>query len=214
MTFIPKKGFFLNKGSYTVVKDGIDCVISKDYFYKTESYYEIILKEINGEDKVFPNSKDVLDAYVVPIALKRAEISGIPTCNFEISYGYVPFPSIVYSLNYFSDPSIYYVVKNCDESKKASKHVTNCGKYPLCYQNISEDSSIVDFSVIFGQTDVENEQLKYIAGKIYEIFKIPLLKVLCVNKDGKMLLSSISPLNTSKLTKKEKELIEKTLLVD
>lgn len=214
MTFIPKKGFFLNKGSCTVVKDGIDCVISKDYFYKTESYYEIILKEVNGEQQVFPSSKDVLDAYVVPIALKRAELAGIPVCTWEISYGYVPAPAVVYSLNYFSDPSIHFVVKNCGEAKKVSKHVTNCGKYPLCYQPISEDSEVIGFSVIFGQTDVENEQLKFIASKVYEVFKIPVLKVLCVNKDGKMLLSAISPLNTSELTKKEKELIENTLLVD
>ncbi|MBM7408342.1 hypothetical protein HNP85_000014 [Methanococcus maripaludis] len=204
----------MNKMSHTTIKDGIDCVISKDYFYKTESYYKLISKEISGKNKVFPSSNDVLDAYIVPVALKRAELAGIPILQWEISSGDVPNPSIVYSVNYFSDPSTYYIVKNREESRKISKHVTNCGKYPLCYQKVPENFEMVNFSIFFGEVCTENENIKQIACKIYKTFKIPLINALFVIIDDKIYLSSLSPVNVSKLSKEEKSMIEKTLLVD
>ncbi|WP_048060458.1 RimK-like ATPgrasp N-terminal domain-containing protein [Methanococcus maripaludis] len=200
--------------SHTTIKDGIDCLISKDYFYKTESYYELILKEISGKNKVFPSSNDVLDAYIVPVTLKRAELSGIPIMEWEISSGDVPNPAIVYSVNYFSDPSTYYIVKNREESKRISKHVTNCGKYPLCYQKVPENFEMGNFSILFGQACTENEHIKQLANKIYQTFKIPLINALFVFIDDKIFLSSLSPVNVSKLSKEEKIMIEKTLLVD
>ena len=81
--------------SHNTIKDGIDCVISKDYFYKTESYYELILKEISGKNKVFPSSNDVLDAYritsynVCYTKLLRVitEVKGITRFSYCVEYG-------------------------------------------------------------------------------------------------------------------------------
>ncbi|WP_459201985.1 RimK-like ATPgrasp N-terminal domain-containing protein [Methanococcus sp. CF] len=200
--------------SHTTIKDGIDCVISKDYFYKTESYYELIVREMSDEHKVFPSSSDVLDAYIVPVALKRAELAGIPILEWDIASGYAPTPSIVYSVNYFSDPSMYYIAKNREESRKISKHVTNCGKYPFCYQKVPENFEMVNFSIFFGEVCTENQVIKQLANKIYQTFKIPLINALFVIIDEKIFLSSLSPVKVSKLSKDEKIMIEKTLLVD
>ncbi|MFA5332860.1 MAG: hypothetical protein WC342_10845, partial [Methanoregula sp.] len=50
---------------YTVHNKGSDHIVSENYSYKTETYYTILKRELDG-DRVLPTSRDVLDAYVVP----------------------------------------------------------------------------------------------------------------------------------------------------
>lgn len=123
---------------FTLSRDGIVHVVSENYYYKAEPYYTILNYENRGIE-VRPLSRAVLDAYVVPICLERAERAGIRVCEWGISQGSVPLPAILYGLNYFATTSDFFIVHDTVNAKEVIKHVTNKGKYPFCYQKLPED---------------------------------------------------------------------------
>lgn len=207
-----KKNNLIRKGMiYKIVRNGVTYLVGEDYFYKTESYYEIVENENSG-GIVFPSSMAVLDAYIVPICLQKAKLAGIPVCDYKISSGYISIPSIIYGLNYYANPSNYFIVKENSNVREVVRHISHNGKYPFCYQKIKEPSETVIYPSIFGKTKSLVPELKYIAEKIYKTFKIPLLNILVVNIDGEYRLSSLMSVRYSKIHKSEKEHLKNTIL--
>ncbi|MDH7596290.1 MAG: RimK-like ATPgrasp N-terminal domain-containing protein [Methanothrix sp.] len=195
---------------YTLNKNGTVYIINENYFYKTEPYYTIVQNEFEGIRTV-PSSSAVLDAYIVPICLEKARMAGIPVCEWVVSYAYITLPAIVYGLNYFSTPSEHFVVKDFTSAKKAIKHVTNYGKYPFCYQKISDEAEVAVYSSIFGRTVDCSEEVETLAEKIYAVFNIPLVSLVLVRDLGGYRLSSLAPVMYSQLSEKERELMKSIL---
>jgi len=177
---------------FTVFREGTLHIFSEDYSYKSRSYYMILRYELEGR-KVRPSSSVVLDAYVVPLCLERAGLAGIPVCTWEISQAYVPLPAIVYGLNYFATSSDFFVARNARDAKDIVRHVTNRGKYPFCYQKIGEDATIHSCTAVFGEISDTCEAVAPIAAKIYELFEIPLVRMIVVRDARGYALSSLAP---------------------
>jgi hypothetical protein len=202
---VPKKDIM-----YTLKEDDSQYIINESYFYKTEPYYTIVKSEYEGI-KTVPSSSDVLDAYIVPICMEKAKLAEIPICDWVISYQYISLPAVVYGLNYFSTPSDYFVVKDVIEAKKVIKHVTNLGKYPFCYQKITDGASVVKCVSIFGKTLNCHEGVSSLADKIYQAFRIPLVEIVLVKDEGGYHLSSLAPVKYSQLSKEETEMLQNLL---
>jgi hypothetical protein len=202
---VPKKDIM-----YKLEKNNSLYIVNENYFYKTEPYYTIVNNENEGT-RTIPSSSDVLDAYVVPICLEKARLAGIPVCEWVISYQYVSVPAIVYGLNYFSTPSDYAVVRDLDEAKRVIKHVTNHGRYPFCYQKISESSAVTECVSILGQTLNCRDQMTSLAEKIFNVFQLPLVEIVMVEDQGEYYLSSLAPVKYSQLSKDETELLQSLL---
>jgi RimK-like ATPgrasp N-terminal domain len=192
---------------YILKKEDSNFVINENYFYKTESYYTILKNENEGV-RIVPSSGDVLDAYIVPICLEKARLAGIPVCDWIISYQYVSLPAIIYGMNYFSTPSNFFLVSDIVEAKKAVKHVTNRGRYPFCYQKISESASVIKYVSIFGKTMNSDEQLSSLANMVYEIFRLPLVAIILIKDKSGYRLSSLAPVKYSQLSNDEAELLQ------
>ena len=190
----------------SVWRDNTCHIISEDYSYKTEPYYTILQHEMDGIP-VQPASADVLDAYVVPICLERAHLAGIPVCDWEISQGYIPLPSILYGLNYFATSSDYSVVSNEENAKEVIKHITNKGKYPFCYQKLDDGAEIESCRAIFGKTAADCRSSAKIAQSVYDLFGIPLVTIVYVKYGTRSFLSSLAPTRYSKLTADERALL-------
>ncbi|MGD9910925.1 MULTISPECIES: RimK-like ATPgrasp N-terminal domain-containing protein [Methanothrix] len=195
---------------YTLNKNGTVYIINESYFYKTEPYYTIVQNEFEGIRTV-PSSSAVLDAYIVPICLEKARMAGIPVCEWVVSYAYITLPAIVYGLNYFSTPSEHFVVKDFTSAKKAIKHVTNYGKYPFCYQKISDEAEVAVYTSIFGRTIDCSDEIETLAEKIYAVFNIPLVSLVLVRDLGGYRLSSLAPVMYSQLSEKERDLMKSIL---
>ncbi|MCX8207340.1 MAG: RimK-like ATPgrasp N-terminal domain-containing protein [Methanothrix sp.] len=195
---------------YTLNKNGTVYIINENYFYKTEPYYTIVQNEFEGIRTV-PSSSAVLDAYIVPICLEKARMAGIPVCEWVVSYAYITLPAIVYGLNYFSTPSEHFVVKDFTSAKKAIKHVTNYGKYPFCYQKISDEAEVAVYTSIFGRTVDCSDEIDTLAEKIYAVFNIPLVSLVLVRDLGGYRLSSLAPVMYSQLSEKERDLMKSIL---
>lgn len=202
---VPKKDIM-----YTLKEDDTQYIINESYFYKTEPYYTIVKKEHDGI-KTVPSSSDVLDAYIVPICLEKAKLAEIPICDWVISYQYISLPAVVYGLNYFSTPSDHFVVKDIKEATKVIKHVTNLGKYPFCYQKLTDTSKVVKCVSIFGKTINCCDGVSALADKVYRTFSIPLVEIVLVKDEGGYRLSSLAPVKYSQLSKEESELLQNLL---
>lgn len=202
---IPKRDIM-----YVLKENDSQYIVNESYFYKTEPYYTIVRNENDGI-KTIPSSNDVLDAYIVPICLEKAKLAGIPVCEWIISNVYVSLPAIVYGLNYFSTPSDHFLVSDLEQAKQIIKHVTNRGRYPFCYQKISERSAVVKCISIFGKSINCCEKAKDLAEKIYEVFRLPLVEMVMVKDEADCRLSSLSPVKYSQLSKDETEMLQDLL---
>ncbi len=195
---------------YVLEENDSQYIINESYFYKTEPYYTIVKNEHEGI-KTVPSSSDVLDAYIVPICLEKAKLAGIPVCDWIISNQYVSLPALVYGLNYFSTPEEHFVVSDIAEATQVIKHVTNHGKYPFCYQKISDASSVTKCVSIFGKTINCCESVSTLAEKIYEVFRLPLVEIVLVKDAEGYHLSSLAPVKYSQLSKEENEILHSLL---
>jgi len=191
---------------FTIWRDDAWHIVSENYFYKTEPYYSILRHELEGRP-VRPSSAAVLDAYVVPICLERAHLAGIPVCEWGISQGYAPLPSILYGLNYFATASDYAVVSDSDKAKEAIRHITNKGKYPFCYQKLEDEAEVGSCVAIFGKTAGSCRMSADIARRVYELFAIPLVTIVFVRYGDRCLLSSLSAARYSHLSGEERTLL-------
>jgi hypothetical protein len=197
---------FVRDALFTVERDHVLHIICEKYFYKTETYYTILRHEMDGEP-VLPSSSAVLDASVVPICLERAHLAGIPVCEWGISQGYVPLPSILYGLNYFANTSDYAVVRDSEMAKEVIKHITNKGKYPFCYQELGDGAVIESCASIFGTTVGKCDSTAAIARSVYELFALPLVTLILVRYGDRCLLSSLASTKYSQLTPEERALL-------
>ncbi len=191
---------------FTVWRDNAFHIVCENYFYKTEPYYSILRHELEGRP-VRPSSASVLDAYVVPVCLERAHLAGIPVCEWGISQGYAPLPSIVYGLNYFATTSDYSVIDDNEKAKETIKHITNKGKYPFCYQKLDDGAEIGSCRAIFGRTAGIRHLSSDLAQRVYDLFAIPLVTITYVKYGDRVLLSSLSPTKYSQLSEEERTLL-------
>jgi hypothetical protein len=199
-----RKDRLMIRDSLAVIRRGRAChVVAEDYSYKSEAYYTILAREQAGE-AIRPSSRDVLDAFVVPVCLERAQRAGIPVVEWGISQAYVPLPSILYGINYFATATDYAVVRDADQAKDVIKHITNKGKYPFCYQNIDDKAAISTCSAVFGKTTENCAAIAGCAEKLYELFSIPLVNMVFVRTGDTFALSSLAPTRYTRLSPGER----------
>jgi len=200
-----KKTSLFEKDITEMYSDNNLFVLSNEYHYKTESYYRIVLRENQNGYKITPSSREILDAYVVPICLTKAQMVGIPVCEWGISDTYCPLPSIIFGINYYSDSSRFEVVYDLDTAKEAIKKLTHGGKYPFCFQKIPPNAEIKTFSTLFGKNTTTDPEICALLEKIYQVFEIPVAKIILLYDGTTHYLLSISPIKKSEITSDEKE---------
>jgi len=202
-----KRDHALTRDALFVIRRNGEChVIAESYFYKTEPYYTILSLEYEGE-LVRPASSAVLDAYVIPVCLERIKKAGIPVCEWGISQAYVPLPALLYGLNYYATSAEYAIVRDNEAAKDRIRHITNNGKYPFCFQKFPDGADILECTAIFGKTMDASDSIAKYASRIYDVFGLPLMRMVFVHSGGSYSLSSLSPLRYSRLTEAERSVL-------
>jgi hypothetical protein len=191
---------------YEKIEGDTTFLVSDNYFYKSETYYRIVHQEIEG-NHVVPSSRDLIEAFVVPICLEKARMHGIRVCSWEVSYGYAPLPAIAYGIHYYSDPAEYSILRESEVAREVIHHITNRGRYPFCYQPISDTAEVFSIIAVFGETTEKQMELRHIARIIYAAFKVPLLAITLVRNGDDYALSSLSNAKYSKLSPEDRGLL-------
>jgi len=172
--------------------------ISGNYRYMGEGYYESVLRETT------PTPKEALDAYVVPLCMRKAADSGIDVPPWYISNDRFEVPSLIYPINPYSRK--YSVVYKEGRAKTIARSLTRNMKYPICVQRLEEDAAIREFKCVLGMTT--SDEFKGLGQRVWEAFRLPLCKVRVI-RDGKALLSAIEPLPLHTLTPRELRFLER-----
>ncbi|HOQ24969.1 MAG TPA: RimK-like ATPgrasp N-terminal domain-containing protein [Bacillota bacterium] len=177
-----------------------------DYSYLSEGYYLSQDACLRGK-RVFPSPEEILDAYVVPLALEKARQNKIATPEYKITndeFGIEP-PVLLYPINPFSDR--FELVSTLEDAPKKFRTVTRLGKYAACVQELPHDDYRIDtLRCIMGKT--LTEEYHEFAWKAFKTFGLPLMKIRVIVTSSQYLFSSICPLEFDQLTLNEKKILE------
>lgn len=178
-----------------------------DYTYMREGYYETLQSQLSGVN-IHPSTQESLDAYIVAIAMEKAKTADIRIPEYLIVTEKTKvehFPVIGYAMNPFSNNS--YIIDNPKFYEHKIKSLTLSGKYLALVQKIPSDDYRLDtIRSVLGMTSVK--EYKEFAMKIFQVFKLPLMRIkVIVTLDG-YYLSAIEPLDYDDLTINEKKMVD------
>lgn len=174
---------------------------SGNYEYLTEGYYRCQDAELQGYERVMPRCLDALDAYVVPVALEKAQRAGIPIPEWYLTNEYFPPPAVVYGVNPFTRK--FAVVFTEEERDRAAKQLTWNYKYAICCQRITSDVEIIEFAMVDGRT--ARLDMADMARRVHEVFNLPMGSIRVLKTGSTIQLSAIELLPTRALGTQERE---------
>jgi hypothetical protein len=177
-----------------------------DYTYLGDGYYRSMEAEHEGKVAI-PSPQDAIDAYVVPLALAKAQAAGIPIPDWEIandSTVNIPPPLVAYPVNPFQDEGI--VIADNDGMSEAFKSLTMSNKYAVVCQDMQPDSRIDTLRLVLGQC--LKPEYAALAEQLWQTFRIPLARVKIIVTEKQYLFSAIQPLKKEELTQNEKAIIK------
>lgn len=189
-------------GGSAVVADVAN--LTGDYTYLTSGYYASLDAELAGL-AVLPTTAEALDAYVVPLAMSKANRAGLPVPEHEIiTDRFPPAPLLAYPVNPFSSKGELLLDDAAIEARR--KGLTYTGKYAVLVQHLPRDHRIDVLRLVLGMSLVpEYEEL---AAQLFEVFRLPLMKVRIVVTTRNYELSAIEPLPFAELTSEERAKLE------
>jgi hypothetical protein len=175
-----------------------------DYSYLGDGYYASLDAEF-ASDQVIPTTREALDALVVPIALLCAERAGLPVPAWEIvTDRFPPPPVLAYPVNPFSVRGELLGDRAAIESRR--KGLTYTSKYAVLCQRLPADHRIDQIKVVLGRT--VTPEYRDFAGRLFEAFRLPLMRVRTIVTPQAYLLSAIEPLPLKTLKAEERALME------
>lgn len=183
---------------------GIDYVnVAGDYSYLSSGYYDSLDAELSDLD-IIPTSQDILDAYVVPIAMEKARVNELATPQYDIITEKLPTPPMMaYPVNpFFNTGELITDKENLEQRRKA---LSMTGKYAVLCQKLEGDYRIDIIRCILGKT--LHQPYDVFAQDVFEIFRIPLMRIRVIVVAKEYQLSAIEPLKYEELTLNEKKLL-------
>jgi hypothetical protein len=196
------------------IKDSV-LNISSDYRYLKTGYYVSLHAEVMG-NPVIPSSENVIDANRNPILLLRASRAGIPTVPFLVTDSVKKiaseqgFPVTVFAVNPFIYDG-YKIAHNKSALYRAVKSLSMNYKFVVCAQPLKGE--MVSIKSFFGTSEHEDEEIRYISKKVYELFKIPVCKLHVQKVEEKAYLCGLQPLRKDALSPSDLKQISREVLL-
>ena len=175
-----------------------------DYGYLEAGYYASLDLEDAGE-QVLPTTAEALDAYVVPVALVKAQQCGIAVNAFSIVTDRFPAPPLLaYPINPFSSRGHRLDDQAAIDMRRNG--LTFTGKYAVLCQPLPAGCRVDSLRVVLGQTPVP--EYEALAWALFACFRLPLMRAEVVVTSDAYLLSALGPLPWPSLTIEERALVE------
>lgn len=181
--------------------------LSGDYSYLTSGYYRSLDLEC-AATPCSPTCIEALDAYIVPLFLEKAKLSGLPVSGYYMTNEYFDPPVILDTVNPFNARQSM-VLKEGHRDRVAASMTRNF-TYAVCCQELPEGGRVGRFRQLLGWTSAP--QYRPLASAVWETFRVPLGVVrVIVKPDGDVLLSGMAPLPFHKLTPAELAHVQKVV---
>jgi hypothetical protein len=177
-----------------------------DYAYLGDGYYKSMEAEHEGLIAL-PSPQEAVDAYVVPLALVKAEAFGIAVPPWEIandaSTSFHP-PFVAYPVNPFQSQG--QVIADEASIEEAFRSLTMSGKYAMVVQDMQPDSRLDTLRLVLGKC--LKPEYRELADELWRCFRLPLARVKIIVTQKQYLFSAIEPLEKEELTQNEKAIIK------
>lgn len=178
--------------------------LSGDYTYLTDGYYLSLDAEQAGLN-VLPTTAEALDAYVVAIAMEKARLAGVAVPEHQIITDRFPAPPLMaYPINPFTLAGELLLDGAAIEARR--KGLTYTGKYAVLAQSLPADYRIDMLRLVLGRSLVP--QYEEFGAVLFELFRLPLMRVRVIVTPKEYMLSAIEPLPFGQLNQEERALLE------
>ncbi len=178
--------------------------LAGDYSYLSAGYYASLDAELEGL-AVMPTTLEALDAYVVPIAMEKAQLAELPIPEFHIANTrFPPPPMLAYPINPFSSKG--ELLLDGEQLAAHRNGLTYTGKYAVLCQALPADCRIDVVRSVLGRTLVP--EYAAFAARVFTVFRLPLARVRVIVTSKAYLLSALMPLPLEQLVPEERALLE------
>jgi len=164
--------------------------INHDYRYLRMGYYVSAHAETFGVD-VTPNCTEIMDAYRNPLLIEKAKRHGIRTNYYRLitsSGSELDAPALLFAVNPFTNNSMK-VVDSGSKIPGMIKRMSMGARFPVSLHPLTGE--VLEIIQMFGEST--NEETSEFAKKFYEIFNIPICKLIVQIDDGGVVLNHCEP---------------------
>ena len=176
---------------------------SGDYEYLTEGYYACQDAELNAS-RTLPSTADTLDAYVVPIALERVRLAGLPVPEWYLTNRDFETPAVLYGVNPFARNHV--VVRPDDDAAAAARMVSRRGKFAICCQRLPPGAVLIEFDQVYDRAS--DERFAHWAEALHRLFHLPLARVRLIATAGREYFSAVERLPRERLSEPAARLLQ------
>ncbi|MCX9080943.1 MAG: RimK-like ATPgrasp N-terminal domain-containing protein [Candidatus Methanoperedens sp.] len=164
--------------------------INHDYRYLRMGYYVSAHAETFGVD-VTPNCTEIMDAYRNPLLIEKAKRHGIRTNYYRLitsSGSEIDAPAVLFAVNPFTNNSMK-VVDSGSKLPGMIKRMSMGARFPVSIHPLTGE--VMEIIQMFGEST--NEETSDFAKKFYEVFNIPICKLIVQIDDGGVVLNHCEP---------------------
>lgn len=165
--------------------------VNHDYRYLRMGYYVSAHAETFGVE-VTPNCTEIMDAYRNPLLMEKAKRNGLRTSDYrlvtsmksEIDSG----PFVLFAVNPFTNNSMK-IVDSGEKLPGMINKMSMRARFPVSLHPLTGE--IIEIVEMFGEST--NEETSEFAERFYDIFNIPICKLIVQMDDDGVVLNHCEP---------------------
>jgi hypothetical protein len=164
--------------------------INHDYRYLRMGYYVSAHAETFGEE-VTPNCTEIMDAYRNPLLIEKARRHGIRTNEYRLITSLnseINAPAVLFAVNPFTNNSMK-VVDSGSKLPGMIKRMSMGARFPVSLHPLTGE--VLEIIQMFGEST--NEETSGFTKRFYEVFNIPICKLVVQIDDGGVVLNHCEP---------------------
>ncbi|MDO9096612.1 MAG: RimK-like ATPgrasp N-terminal domain-containing protein [Candidatus Methanoperedens sp.] len=164
--------------------------INHDYRYLRMGYYVSAHAETFGE-RVTPSCTEIMDAYRNPLLIEKAKRNGLKTSEYRLVTSPIRdlgTPAMLFAVNPFTNNSMK-VVRSGSRLPGMIKKMSYDSRFPVSLHPLTGE--VLEIVQMFGEST--NEETVEFTKKFYEVFNIPICKLIVQIGDGGVVLNHCEP---------------------
>ncbi len=164
--------------------------INHDYRYLRIGYYVSAHAETYGVD-VTPSCNEIMDAYRNPLLIEKARRNGLPASGYRLitkPKDDLDIPAMLFAVNPFTNNSMKIVRSRSKLDEMITKMSMNA-RFPVSLHPVAGE--VHEVVQMFGESTCE--ETNEFTGKFYDIFNIPICKLVVQIEDGDVILNHCEP---------------------
>ncbi len=164
--------------------------INHDYRYLRMGYYVSAHAETYGVE-VIPSCTEIMDAYRNPLLLEKARKYGLPASGYRLitkSEDDLSTPALLFAVNPFTNNSMK-IVRSGSRLSSMIKKMSFDARFPVSLHPLKGE--VMEIIQMFGEST--NDETSEFTKKFFEIFNIPICKLIVQIDDGRVVLNHCEP---------------------